>query len=992
MNDLIRSKKNKYRMDKNLLLISVLLLWSFLSFGQGKLLRGEKWQKYDMKNTAADFYVATNGNDSWSGTLAVPNTNKTDGPFATIEKAKDAVRKLKSEVFKPKKDPVETRWIGSPHELGKGKDIVVLIRDGYYSLEKPLVFYPEDGGERVETNLPTGAFEYHKLRDHYVTYAAYPGEKPIISAGKQITNWKKSDHIWSTKVSDHQVKMLLANGKLQILARTPNTGYFTPPSVSKNTGELPFKKGDLKNWKDMEDNRVTMLLRWHSGKNSFSKIDEKNHIAYFKKPEEGVVIVPPRYYVENIKALLDAPGEWFFDKKNNELSYIPEEENRDPDQLKIFSSQLDQLVSIQGEKGKPVRNLRLYGLTFEGALSGNNAITLTYAHAFELANSEIRSCQGAGIRLNKGCYQTRIFENRFEKIENRVIIVEGENKPEGAEDILRETTISYNQIYDCGGVNIYAVNSLYTTISHNYITKTRGRYAIDVGQWRNLEEAIDGNYLVEYNHLADVQKDADDSGAIKTTGLTFNSVVRRNLIHDVNAGFFNDNVAFWFDNMSSQWISEENIYYNLEQGEMKLCAANLVDNIYRNNFKIEAPKNKPEMIIDGEPAIKYSNLSISIPQKTVSEAAVTGSIIKVSAELNNVGSTGIVSVDFYLDGKIYMRKKFPSIHNNSSIITFDLRIYEPGEHKVAIGETVYKSFIVEGDKPSFVFEELKLSQNRIPLGEKITINAIVKNLENSTQKTKVQLYIDNKVVDENEISINGNETKIVEFQFTPKAGEHIVRIGNSREIYLSVYKQKKLTISRETLKTYTSPTAEPSEMEIDTKNSIYKINASGSDFFHAEDSYASIFADNIKGDFVVTVKVTAFGNRTHEWFRSGLFVRNDMTKSFDTEPGSKGSVLMFGTTGRAGIHYDEFGDGCMHKANSENIPENITVPIWIKLVRHGNNFTGYISYDGKNWAVERKTNDIPGLNARVDVGMAAGAPDKKQYWVEFQDFNIAVEK
>jgi len=444
--------------------------------------------------------------------------------------------------------------------------------------------------------------------------------------------------------------------------------------------------------------------------------------------------------------------------------------------------------------------------------------------------------------------------------------------------------------------------------------------------------------------------------------------------------------------MSSQWISEENIYYNLEQGEMKLCAANLVDNIYRNNFKIDPPKNKPEMIIDGKPEIEYRNLIISIPQKTASGAAVTGSIVDVSAELNNVGSTGIVSIDFYLDGKIYEKKKFPVIHNNSSTITFDLRIYEPGEHEVAIGETEYKSFNVEGDKPSFVFEELNLSQNRIPAGEKITISATVKNLKNSAQKNKVQLFVDNKVVEKNEISVDGNKMKTVEFQFTPKAGEHIIRIGNSIELNLSVYKQKKLTISKATLKTYTSPTAEPSEMELDAKKNIYKIKASGSDFFHAEDSYASIFADNVKGDFVATVKITAFGKLTHEWFRSGLFVRNDITKSFDTEPGSKASVLMFASTGRAGINYDEFGDGCMHKASSENIPENIEVPIWLKLVRHGNSFTGYVSYDGKNWAVERQTNDIPGLNAAVDIGMAAGAPDKKQYWVEFMDFKIEVEK
>ena len=67
--------------------------------------------------------------------------------------------------------------------------------------------------------------------------------------------------------------------------------------------------------------------------------------------------------------------------------------------------------------------------------------------------------------------------------------------------------------------------------------------------------------------------------------------------------------------MSSQWISEENIYYNLEQGEMKLRTANLVDNIYRNNFKIDPPKNKPEKIIDGEPEIHYNNLVVRFLKK-----------------------------------------------------------------------------------------------------------------------------------------------------------------------------------------------------------------------------------------------------------------------------------------------------------------------------------------------------------------------------------------
>ncbi|MCK5467657.1 MAG: hypothetical protein KAI99_04090, partial [Cyclobacteriaceae bacterium] len=268
------------------LIFLLLFALFFLTFGQqkqdfvrdGKLLRGELWQKYEIPENA-DFYVAENGNDSWSGTLPMPNNEKTDGPFATIKRAQEAVKILKSEVYKPKDEPVETRWIGSPHPLGKGKDILVLIRQGFYVLDEPLIFSTEDGGERIETNLPTGAFEYHKLKDHYVTYAAYPGEKPIISGGEKVITWKKKRNHWVAEVQGIDVNMLVANGNKQVLARTPNEGYFIPPKISESTDKLYFNPGELKSWKGMENNRVFMLLRWHHGVNSFSEIDEKNGVA-----------------------------------------------------------------------------------------------------------------------------------------------------------------------------------------------------------------------------------------------------------------------------------------------------------------------------------------------------------------------------------------------------------------------------------------------------------------------------------------------------------------------------------------------------------------------------------------------------------------------------------------------------------------------------------------------------------------------------------------
>ena len=40
---------------------------------------------------ALELHVATDGNDAWSGKLSSPSAKKSDGPFATFERARDAI-------------------------------------------------------------------------------------------------------------------------------------------------------------------------------------------------------------------------------------------------------------------------------------------------------------------------------------------------------------------------------------------------------------------------------------------------------------------------------------------------------------------------------------------------------------------------------------------------------------------------------------------------------------------------------------------------------------------------------------------------------------------------------------------------------------------------------------------------------------------------------------------------------------------------------------
>ena len=89
----------------------------------------------------ADLYVAVDGNDNNPGTA--------EAPLASIARARDLLRPRLA--------------------AGMNSDVLVLIRGGTYRLPQPLVFGPEDSG----------------TDRHTITYAAWPGEKVVLSGGQE---------------------------------------------------------------------------------------------------------------------------------------------------------------------------------------------------------------------------------------------------------------------------------------------------------------------------------------------------------------------------------------------------------------------------------------------------------------------------------------------------------------------------------------------------------------------------------------------------------------------------------------------------------------------------------------------------------------------------------------------------------------------------------------------------------------------------------------
>src|SRR5207253_7499232 len=91
---------------------------------------------------AADFFVATNGNDNWSGKIAAPNADRTDGPLATLTKAQEAARMMHGVGKALQGAPV----LGAPEA---GAVVRILVRGGEYVLEKPLSFGWADSNTTV---------------------------------------------------------------------------------------------------------------------------------------------------------------------------------------------------------------------------------------------------------------------------------------------------------------------------------------------------------------------------------------------------------------------------------------------------------------------------------------------------------------------------------------------------------------------------------------------------------------------------------------------------------------------------------------------------------------------------------------------------------------------------------------------------------------------------------------------------------------------------
>jgi hypothetical protein len=544
----------------------------------------------------ADFYVATDGSDANPGTL--------EKPFATVAKAQQAVR--------------------GRIAAGLDSELKVLIRGGVYRIEETLSFGPQDSG----------------TDEHAVTYAASPGEQVVISGGRTITGWKTAaDGVCTAVVPGVKegwtFRHLYVNGQRTQRARTPNEDADNPclKLTSANLSEdlkrytLGLDPASLSQWQSAEDMEIMVAGNWAINRLPIESIDATSGVVVLKPPHavghDAIRPNPGRWcYFENSLDLLDAPGEWYLDRRTGVLSYRPLA-GEDMKTAEVIAPVLGRLVEVKGTPENPVRNLHFCGLSFqhsdcqlpEGGYMGIQAchctrgknwnqpwsrvpaaVRLDYAEGVSFEDGELAHLGGCGIELVTGCRDNLIQGNDLFDISGNGVMLGG---PRSEEEVPKDNRISNNHVHDCGveyygAIGIWLGFTQRSVVSHNLVHDLPYS-GISVGWQWNPDPTPCKENLIENNHVFDVLNRLCDGGCLYTLGFQPGTIIRGNHFHDAQRSQFAQgapNNGMFIDEGSKGFLFERNVIYDTAAEPVRFNQCSKDWHTWRENYFGEADQVK----------------------------------------------------------------------------------------------------------------------------------------------------------------------------------------------------------------------------------------------------------------------------------------------------------------------------------------------------------------------------------------------------------------